>query len=215
MAVTLADGTTVAIASAYAAALPFTAASNASESVLTMAATTGLANGDYVEVTSTWGMLTGRLVRIKGVTGTTVTLEQIDTTDSSRFAGSGFGSVRKVTTWTQLTQLTKDFGIEGGDQQYADVSVLEDRNDRKLPTTRAAMSARLGAYFDPTTPWVPIVRSVSDLASVAGFRFIWPNNSRTVGSAYWSFQEIPTVTDKTLRVKMDLTFAAQPVTYPT
>lgn len=119
-------GTTIFIASVFASALPFSAASNAAECVLTMASTTGLSNGDFVEVTSGWGRLNLRAFRIKSVVAnTSITLEAADTTSTTFFpAGSGAGSVRKVSTWQQVTMVTA-ISSSGGDPISVDYKYLE------------------------------------------------------------------------------------------
>jgi hypothetical protein len=119
-------GTTVFIASAFAASLTVSTASNAAECVLGMASTAGLANGDIVEVTSGWGRLNKRAFRVKNlVANTSITLEGADTTVTNFFpAGAGGGSVRKVTTFQQITQIT---GItsSGGDPVSVEYKYLE------------------------------------------------------------------------------------------
>lgn len=118
-------GTTIFVASVFAAALSFSAASNASECVLTMASTTGLANGDFVEVTSGWGRLNLRAARIKSVVlNTSITLEGIDTSSTNFFpAGSGVGTVRKVSTWQEITLVTA-VASSGGDPVNVDYKYL-------------------------------------------------------------------------------------------
>lgn len=119
-------GTTIFVASVFASALSFSAASNATETVLTMASTTGLSNGDYVEVTSGWGRLNLRAFRIKAVVAnTSITLEGADTSNTTFFpAGAGAGSVRKVSTWQQVTMITA-VASSGGDPVSVDYKYLE------------------------------------------------------------------------------------------
>lgn len=98
-------GTIFAIASAYAASQAVTAVSNATEAVVTCTAH-GYANGDFVEITSGWGRLNRRTFRIKSVAANTFTLEGADTTNTTFFpAGSGTGTVRKATTFTQISSV--------------------------------------------------------------------------------------------------------------
>ncbi len=98
-------GTTFFIASAYGSAKATTIVSNAAEAVVTSAAH-GYSNGDVVEVTSGWGRLNKRHARIKSVTTDTFVLEGIDTSNTDFYpTGSGLGSVRKVTTFTQIVQV--------------------------------------------------------------------------------------------------------------
>ena len=119
-------GTTIFVASVFASALSFSAASNATECVLTMASTTGLANGDFVEVSSGWGRLNLRAARIKSVVlNTSITLEGMDTTSTTFFpAGAGAGTVRKVSTWQQITMITA-VSSNGGDPVTVDYKYLE------------------------------------------------------------------------------------------
>lgn len=119
-------GTTFFIASAFAAALTNTAVSNATEAVVFMTSTTGLANGDFVEVTSGWGRLHKRIFRVKSlVLNTSIVLEGADTTSSTFFpSGGGVGSVRKVNTFTQITQVTA-VSSSGGDPVTVDYKYIE------------------------------------------------------------------------------------------
>ena len=88
MSIQLPNGATVAIASGYAAALAISAISNAFPAVATTAANT-FAIGDFVELTSGWGNLTNKVVRLSAATATTATLEGIDTTSLVRFPAGG------------------------------------------------------------------------------------------------------------------------------
>lgn len=119
-------GTTIAVASAFASALPTSAASNAAECVLSMASTAGLANGDYVEVTSGWGRLNKRVARVKALAAnTSITLEGIDTTNTTFYpSGSGTGSVRKVSTFQTISQVTA-ISSSGGDPITVDYKYLD------------------------------------------------------------------------------------------
>ena len=119
-------GTTIFIGSAFSSSLPTSGASNATECVLTMASTSGLANGDFVEVTSGWGRLNLRAFRIKNViANTSITLESCDTSSTTFFpVGTGAGSVRKVTTWQQVTMVT-GISSSGGDPVTVDYKYLE------------------------------------------------------------------------------------------
>lgn len=117
-------GTTFFIASAYGPAKATTIASNATESVVTAAAH-GFANGDIVEITSGWGRLNRRNFRVKAVTTDTITLEGQDTTNTTFFpAGGGLGSVRKVTTFTQITSVMSPQS-NGGEPKTVTYKFLE------------------------------------------------------------------------------------------
>lgn len=117
-------GTTFFIASAYAASKTVTVVTNASEAVVTSAAH-GYSNGDIVEITSGWGRLNLRNFRIKSVATDTFVLEGADTTSAALFpAGSGIGSVRKISTFTQITGVMNPQS-NGGDPKTVTYKFVE------------------------------------------------------------------------------------------
>lgn len=209
-------GLTLSIASTYASALTFTAASNATETVLTMAVTTGLNPGDFVEVTSGWSLLDQRIARVKTVApAVSITLELIDTSNTAQFGGSGAGSVRKISAWTQITQLTANLQTSGGEQQFADVTEISDLTQRQSPTTRSAVTLTAPVFFDPALAWVSTVRAAAESGAARGMLMVFPGGGRTVGNAYWGMREIPSIEDSTLRGEVTLSFAALPQVYAT
>ena len=94
MAITLSTGATLSVAKTYAAVIAISALSNASNAVATTAAAHNISVGDYVEVSSGWGLLDKRVVRAgTGTTASTLVLNGVDTTDLSKYpAGTGIGS---------------------------------------------------------------------------------------------------------------------------
>lgn len=216
MSITLAIGTQVQIASAYGSEKSMTALSNDLEAIGTLASSHGIANGDYFEITSGWGRINGVVARTQSVVTNDVTFEGINTADTTRFpAGSGIGSVREISAWTPITQLTRALQVSGGGQNYADVSTMDDPVDKRMPTTRSAIDVTIPLYYDPSLAWWADVLAVSQTAEVAAVRFIFPNGSKLLASAYWSLQEVPTIEDGTLRTRIDLSFASIPTTYAT
>jgi hypothetical protein len=216
MAKILAVGTVVAIASTYGTASSMTALTNAANAVATLAAGHGVAVGDFVEITSGWGLINGRIARVSAVATNDVTLEGINTTSTTNYpAGQGVGSIRRITAWTNLSQITSGLSVSGGEQQFADVTEITDRTQQQIPTTRSPIVVELPVYDDPSLSWTPTVRAASDSAVATAVRMIYPNGSRLVGNAYWSLGDVPTIEDSTLRNSVTLTFAAQPTRYAT
>jgi hypothetical protein len=216
MAKILAVGTVVAIASTYGTASNMTALTNAANAVATLAAGHGVVVGDFVEITSGWGLLSGRIARVSAVATNDVTLEGINTTSTSLYpTGQGTGSIRRITAWTNLSQITADLAVSGGEQQFADVTEITDRTQQQIPTTRSPVVVELPIYDDPALPWVSIVRNASDSAVATAVRMIFPNGSRLVGNAFWSLGDVPTIEDSTLRNSVTLTFTGQPTRYAT
>jgi len=220
MSVTLAIGTQIQIASGYGAVKAMSAISNAAQAVATLEASHGVTGGEYVEITSGWGRLNGRVVRALSVSTNDVTLEGIDTGSTAPIAakyptGTGAGSVREITGWTTVSQLTRNIQVSGGGQQFADISDLEDVLDKRIPTTRSPIDVSLPLYFDPTLAWWATVLAASEAATPFAVRMLFPNQSKLIANAYWSLQEVPTIEDSTLRGRIDLSFSAAPTTYAT
>lgn len=216
MSVTLAIGTQIQIASGYGSSKTMSAISNASAGVATLESSHGVIGGDYVEMTSGWGRLNGRVVRALSVSTNDVTLEGIDTSSTSRYpAGTGTGSVREISGWTTVSQITRNIQVSGGGQQFADISDLEDVLDKRIPTTRSPIDVSLPLYFDPTLSWWATVLAASEAATPYAVRMLFPNGAKLVANAYWSLQEVPTIEDSTLRGRIDLSFSAAPKTYST
>ena len=131
----------ISLASAYGSAIEVSAVSNASTAVFTAAAH-GLSNGDIVEVTSGWSKLTGRILRVANVATGTFELEGFNSADTDIYpAGSGIGSVRKVNTWAQLSEVLNP-ASEGGEPQYWNYQPLEDDVQNWL-SSRVAENAPL------------------------------------------------------------------------
>jgi hypothetical protein len=212
MSITLAIGTTVSIASGYGAAKTISAVSNANPAVATLEASHGVTVGDIIHLRSGWDLLNNRVVRVSVVATNDVTLEGVDTSDTDLYpAGAGTGSAREVTAWTEVQQITRQFTVNGGEQQYADVSTMKNRDDQKMPTNRTAVDVKLPIYDDPTLAHYDVIND-ADAIETAG-RFVYPNNSRTLFSGFWSIGQVATVEDSTLRNSVDVSFAARPLRY--
>ncbi len=117
-------GSTFFIATAFGSALPVTIVSNAAEAVVTSTGHT-LANNDIVEMRSGWGRMEKRAFRVKGVATNTFTLEGFDTSNTTFFpAGGGIGSVRKVSTFVQLTTVMNPTA-SGGEAKKVNYKFIE------------------------------------------------------------------------------------------
>lgn len=117
-------GSTFFIASTIATAVATTVVTNASEAVVTSAAH-GFSNGDFVIMYSGWGRLNKRAFRIKSVTTDTFVLEGADTTNTTWFpAGTGIGTVAKVSTFTQITTVMNP-SSSGGEPKTVSYKFVE------------------------------------------------------------------------------------------
>jgi hypothetical protein len=215
MAITLSTGTTLSIAKAYDTAVTFTNAniSNAAEAVITV--THALAAGDYIEVKSGWGLLDQRVLRVKSVTGTTsFVLEGFSTLDLTKFpTGSGGGSFRKITSWTQITQ-AKSLSTSGGEQQFSDITSLVDTVAKQVPTIRSAVTMTVDVFDDPSLGWYADVSAADAARLPYALKMDFPNGSKLVANAYWGLMKVPTITqNEALMTQISLSYAAEPMRY--
>lgn len=117
-------GSTFYVASTIAAAKTVSSVTNATEAVATSTAH-GYSNGDIVIMFSGWGRLNKRAFRIKSVTADTFVLEGCDTSSTTFFpAGSGVGTVQKISTWTQVTTVMNP-KTNGGDPKKVTYKFIE------------------------------------------------------------------------------------------
>lgn len=128
---TLPSGTTLAVASLFAAAKTVTAISNAAEASVSCTAH-GFQVGDIVQLYSAWGRLNRRAVKVKSVTTDAFVAENIDTTNLEFFpAGSGGGTVRKVTTFTQISKYL-NANQSGGEPKKVTVRFMDEDTETSL-----------------------------------------------------------------------------------
>jgi hypothetical protein len=117
-------GSTFYIASAYGSAKTVTIVTNATEAVVTAVAH-GFSNGDVVEMTSGWGRLNKRHFEIESVLTDSFVLSGEDTTNTTFYpVGTGIGSVRKATTFTQITSVMNPQS-SGGDPKTVTYKFVE------------------------------------------------------------------------------------------
>lgn len=216
MAITLSTGTVVAIASTYGSAVNMTAISNATQAVATLAVGHSVVVGDFLEVTSGWDLLNGRIVRVVNVATNDITFEGINTTSTTLYpTGSGTGTIRRITAWTNITQI-QNISPGGGEQQFVDVTTIVDRTQKQIPTTRSAQTIQLQVLDDPALSYYSIVSTAATTAAPTALRMIFPNNSRLVANGYWSLQTTPNVAaNAPLTANIDISFAADPTRYAT
>lgn len=216
MAITISTGTTVAIATTYGSAVTMSAITNATEAVATLAAGHGVVVGDILEVTSGWDLLNGRLVRAKTVATNDVTFESINTTSASSYpAGTGTGSIRRITAWTSVSQV-QSVDTGGGEQQFADITTISDRTQKQVPTTRAAQTLTLTVFDDPALSYYAPAVSAADSSATIGLRVVFPNNSRILMNCYISVQKTPTVAvNAPLTAQLTFSTIAEPTRYAT
>lgn len=215
MAVKLPNGVLLALATAYAAADTVSAITNANPAVATATAH-GISNGAYVEMTSGWSRLNNRVVRVANVAANTVELEGISTLDTEDYpAGSGTGSMREITTFTQISQIL-ELTSSGGEQQFVTYSFLEDDFEKQLPTQQSPMTITMVIADDPTLAGYVALKAAAESRDLVALRATLPDGSKLLYNGYVSFNETPTMTkNQIMGVTATFSLQARPVRYAT
>lgn len=213
MSISLPNGATLKLATVYGAAINITAASNASPAVLTAAAH-GLANGDLVEVTSGWSRINNRIFRVSLSAAGTFALEGLDTSNTTTYTpGGGVGSVRKISTLTQITQILETTS-SGGEMGFTEVSLLENDFSTQLPTQASAQSIAISIADDPTLPGFIAVKAAAETRTPRALVVTLPNNSIILYNGIVSLDETPSLTkNSVMAVKSTFSLQGRPVRY--
>lgn len=209
----LPNGATLQIAATYGTAIPVTALSNANPAVATAAAH-GLADGDIIAVTSGWTRLNDRAARVSASLTGTFALENINTTNLQPYpAGSGAGSVREVTGFAEISQIT-DVATSGGDQQFLTFGFLADDDDRQIPTTKNPISMSVTVADDPALAYVPIVEAADEDKVTRVLRLNLPNGDSILYNAHVTITSTPALSRNNLMTRViTLSLAGRPTRY--
>jgi len=212
MSVRLPNGATISIASAYASPVTVSALSNASPPVAT--ATQSYTNGDFVEVTSGWSKLNNRIVKVASESGTQFSFSGIDTTDTTKYpACNGIGTVRKITTFQQITQVL-GLTANGGDQQFATYEFLESDDQFQIPTVRAPQSLVLQIADDTSAPHYAILAAADADRLQRALLVTLPSGSQIAYDAYITMNPTPSLTKgNIMALTVTASLLALPVRY--
>lgn len=216
MSIILSTGTQLAAASTYGTLVTMTAVTNAVNAVATLGAGHAVIVGDFLEITSGWDLLNGRIVRVSAVAANDVTLEGVNTSNVNNFpATGGVGSIRRITAWTTLNQV-QGVSTAGGEQQFADITTIADRMQRQIPTTRSPQEITITVFDNPSLAWYAPIQTLSDNNNAAAMRMIFPGGSRLVANGFWSLQRVPTIEPNApLTATISFSASAEPMRYAT
>jgi hypothetical protein len=214
MAVSLPNGAIVAIASAYGASKTMSALTNANPGVATLEAAHGVATGDYIEVTSGWSRLTNKIVKAGTVSTNDVPLSGIDTTLTSIYpALGGTGTVREITTWTQVAQVLTSQS-QGGEQQFLTYQFLESDAEKRIPTTKSAGGWNISIADDATQAGYIELEKANDDRLPRALKITLPSGAVLVYNAYVSINKTPTLTvNEIMACEVTFSFLAEPTRY--
>ncbi|MCE1010286.1 phage tail protein [Pseudomonas monteilii] len=207
----LPNGSVLEIASVLAAAVAFTALTNAAPPVASAAGHT-IKNGDVLIVSSGWSLINDRAVRAASVAADKFSLAGLNTTNTDKYtAGAGLGSVIPVTNWAQISKVTA-FTSSGGEQQYLTVGYLEDDDDRQFPTNRNPITLSITVEDQPAAAYVGLVEAYGDSKELTVVRLKLPNGDQILYPGYVSITTTPTMERNNLMTRtISIALSGRPV----
>ena len=210
----LPNGVTLALATTYAAADTVSAVTNASPAVATTSSSHGISTGNYLEVTSGWSRLNNRIVRAASASGTTVTYEGYDSSSTTTHpVGTGTGSVREITAWTQISQIM-GASSTGGDMQFVQYSFLEQDFQSQLPTEASPVTITLDIADDPTLAGYQALDAAADARTPYALRMTMPDGSKIYLYGYISFNKVPVMNKgQVMTVRATFSLLNEPTRY--
>ncbi len=214
MSVSLPNGSTVYIASGYGAAKTMSALTNANPGVATLEASHGVIVGDYIEVTSGWSRLTDKIVRASVVSTNDVSLEGQNTTSTTIYpAGTGTGTVREISGWTQMTQILES-SSSGGEQQFLEYQFLEADAQKRIPTFKSASGITFSVADDPDLAGYILASTANDDRAQRAVKIVLADGSILLYNAYISLNKTPSLTvNQLMAVQVTLSLLNEPVRY--
>lgn len=214
MTVRVPNGSLVAIESGSGAAVNITGITNANPAVVTTSAAHGLVTGDFVEIVSGWSRLTNKIVRVTMLTSTTFSIDGLDTTLTTIYpAGSGTGTVAKVTGFTQLSQITT-VNTSGGEQQFLTYQLLEADAQKQIPTFKTPFQVTMTVADDPTLPGFILAGVANDDRLPRAVKITLPDGSLILYNAYISLNRTPSLTvNELMACQVTLSLLAEPTRY--
>lgn len=214
MSVRLPNGATIAIVSTYGALATMSAVTNAAPPHATLGSGHGVTAGEFLEITSGWPKLNSLILEAGTVATNDVILLGVDTTDTTKYpAAGGVGSVRAVTAWQTITQVT-DLSTSGGDQQFATYEFLDSDDQFQIPTVRSPQSLTLTIADDTTQPHYALILAASNDRLQRALKLTLPSGSIIVYNAYITLNPTPTLSKgNIMTLTVTASLLAQPVRY--
>lgn len=216
MSIISARGALLYLGSEPGTAKAITAISNAANAVATLEAAHGVIVGDYVYIRSGWALLDRRIARASAVATNDVTLEGIDTSDTSAYPpGNGTGTVQEFTWATQLSQIEPTISTSGGDIKTQDGTFLEHLQDQVYPDGFNAAQWTVGYFSDASLSWLSAVRAAMMAQRERPFMFKSLGNQRVIYSSLWGLNEMASIQNNSFRGQISLLHQGQPTVYST
>ena len=212
MAYNFPEGSKFQFSTTFATAVAVSIASNANPAVLTATAH-GLITNDEFLFTSGWEDATNSVFKANVLTANTLNPLGLDTTSTTFFsAGTGIGTLQKVSAWTDIPQVLT-ISNSGGDPRFTTVQPLSARNGIQIPTGFNASSTTLTLAHDPALVNYQTMVAISRTQQKVAFRIVGGGGT-TYGFGYMSVGETPQMqSNQVNQVQCAITMLGRTVSY--
>ncbi len=207
------EGSKVYFTNTFAAAKTVSAATNADPAVLTATAH-GYADNDELLFTSGWEDATDMVFKADQLSTDTLSLLGLDTTNTSFYpAGSGTGTLKKLSNWVEVPQVL-GVSTSGGDARFTTIDLLAKRNSINVPTGFNATSMTLTLAHDPANANYQDMLAISRGLSNVAFKLVLSGGAVMYGYGYLSVSEAPQLNrNQVNQVQAAITFLGRPMSY--
>lgn len=208
------EGSKFQFSTTLASAVTVSAASNANPAVLTTSAAHGYATDDEFLFTSGWEDATNSIFRANNLTATTLGVKGLNTTSTTFYAaGSGVGTIQKVTGWTDIPQVLS-ISTSGGDPKFTTVTPLASRNAMNIPTGFNPSSITLTLGHDPSLAAYQTMLDLSRTLSKVAIKMILGGGAVTYGYGYINVAETPAISSGQVnQVQAAITILGRTISY--
>jgi len=184
------EGSKFYFSTTFASAKTVTAASNANPAVLTSVAH-GYSDGDEFLFTSGWEDATDSVYKADQLTADTLSPLGLNTTSTSLFAaGTGTGTMQKISSWLEIPQV---LGIspQGGGARFMDINPLAKRNGLSLPIGFEPTKITLDLGHDPNGANYATMLDVSRTRTLVAYKQVLGGGALIYGYGYMITSEVP------------------------
>lgn len=204
----------VGIQSAVGAATPITAITKADPGVATVTGST-IATGEYFR-TDVEGMrqIDDRVFRGAAASGTTLTLENEDTSSYETFTT---GNAYEITFGTFMSTV-RGLTSSGGEPDFIDVTTIHDTMRKTIPGISSAITYSMENLWDATDTALQALKTFGDQQTLVAIRLAFAGGTgpKVVFLGYVSATLLPTGNAQDVVVTpVTITMFGNPTIYPT
>ena len=187
-------GTLFSVATTFGSKVNVTAITNAAPAVCT-AASHGLTTGDVVEITSGWGRLNKRVFEVEVVDASSFKLLGADTSSIDHYPeGTGAGSVREISAFTQLSKVMNPQS-SGGDPKTVTYKFLESDVEYSINDGFTATSYTIELDDDDTTAGYAALRTLTDNQTDTCLKMLLRSGARVYLPCTLAMNDMPQLQD--------------------